>query len=62
MTYLYSVHYTPLPQSFFLIGHSSEAKFLPSDHPLTCIVSQSDESDLRWLTIRSMLDVSDVIR
>ena len=52
---------TPVPQSFLLIVHSSEAKFISSGHPWKTIVSQSDESDLCLSTIRSVSDVSGVI-
>ena len=37
---------TPVPLSFLLIVHSSEARFISSDHPRKTIVPQSDESDL----------------
>ena len=36
---------TPVPQSFLLIVHSSEPRFISSDHPWKTIVPQSDESD-----------------
>ena len=52
---------TPVPQSFLLIVHSSEARFISSDHPRTTIAPQSDESDLCLPTIRSMSGVSGVI-
>ena len=52
---------TPVPQSFLLIVHSSEARFISSDHPQKIIVPQSDESDLCLSTIRSVSGVSGVI-
>ena len=52
---------TPVPQSFWLILHSSEARFISSGHLRKTIVSQSDESDLCLSTIRSVSDVSGVI-
>ena len=48
---------TPVPQRFWLILHSSEARFISSGHLRKTIVSQSDESDLCLLTIRSVSDV-----
>ena len=47
--------YTPVPQSFWLILHSSEARFISSGHLWKRVVSQSDESDLCLSTIRSDL-------
>ena len=52
---------TPVPQRFWLILHSSEARFISSGHLRKTIVSQSDESDLCLLTIRSVSDVFDVV-
>ena len=52
---------TPVPLSFLLIVHSSEARFISSDHPRKTIVPQSDESDLCLSTIRSVSGVSGVI-
>ena len=52
--------YTPVPQSLWLILHSSEARFISSGHQRKTIVSQSDESDLCLSTIRSVSDVSGV--
>ena len=52
---------TPVPQSFWLILHSSEARFISSGHLRKTIVSQSDEFDLCLSSIRSMPDVSGVI-
>ena len=52
---------TPVPQSFWLILHSSEARFISSGHLRKTIVLQSDESDLCLSTIRSVSDVSGVI-
>ena len=52
---------TPVPQSFLLIVHSSETRFISSDHPWKTIVLQSDESDLCLSTIRSVSGVSGVI-
>ena len=52
---------TPVPQSFWLILHSSEARFISSGHLRKTIVSQFDESDLCLSTIRSVSDVSGVI-
>ena len=52
---------TPVPQSFLLIVHSSEARFISSGHPWKTIVSQSDESDLCLSTIRSVSDVLGMI-
>ena len=49
------------PQSFLLIVHSSEARFISSDHPRQTIVPQLDESDLCLSTIRSVSGVSGVI-
>ena len=48
---------TPVPQSFWLILHSSEARFISSGHLRKTIVSQSDESDLCLSTIRSVSGV-----
>ena len=47
--------------SFWLILHSSEARFISPGHLRKTIVSQSDESDLCLSTIRSVCDVSGVI-
>ena len=55
------VAYTPVPQSFWLILQSSEARFISSCHLPKTIVSQSDESDLCLSTVRSVSDVSGVI-
>ena len=52
---------TPVPQKFWLILHSSEATFISSGHLRKTIVSQSDESDLCLLTIRSVSDVFGVV-
>ena len=52
---------TPVPQRFWLILHSSEARFISSGHLRKTIVSQSDESDLCLLTIRSVSDVFGVV-
>ena len=52
---------TPVPQSFLLIVHLSEARFISFCYPWKTIVSQSDESDLCLLTIRLVSDVSGVI-
>ena len=52
---------TPPPQSFLLIVHSLEARFISSDHPRKTFVPQSDESDLCLSIIRSMSGVSGVI-
>ena len=52
---------TPVPQSFLLIVHLSEARFISSDLPRKTIVSQSDESDLCLSTIRSVSGMSGVI-
>ena len=49
--------YTPVPQSFWLILHSSEARFISSGHLRKTIVSQSDESDLCLSTIGSVSDL-----
>ena len=49
---------TTVPQSFWLILHSSEVRFISSGHLWKTIVSQSDESDLCLSTIRSASDVS----
>ena len=51
----------PVPQSFLLIIHWSEARFTSSDHPQKTIVPQSDESELCLSTIRSVSGVSGVI-
>ena len=60
--YLSIMHaYTPVPLRFWLILHSSEARFISSDHPQKTIVPQSDESDLCLSTIRSVSGVSGVI-
>ena len=53
--------YTPVPLRFWLILHSSEARFISSGHPRKTIVSQSDTSDLCLLTIRSVSDVFGVV-
>ena len=53
--------YKPVPQRFWLILHSSEARFISSGHLWKTIVSQSDESDLCLLTIRSVSDVFGVV-
>ena len=52
---------TPVPLRFWLILHSSEARFICSGHLWKTIVSQSDESDLCLLTIRSVSDVFGVV-
>ena len=52
---------TPVPQRFWLILHSSEARFISSGHLRKTIVSQFDESDLCLLTIRSVSDVFVVV-
>ena len=57
----FSSHYTPVPQRFWLMLHSSEARFISSGHLWKTIVSQSDESDLCLLTIRSVSDVFGVV-
>ena len=51
----------PVPQSFWLILHSSEARFISFSHLRKTIVSQSDESDLCLSTIRSVSALSSVI-
>ena len=48
---------TPVKQRFWLFLHSSEARFISSGHLRKIIVSQSDESDLCLLAIRSVSDV-----
>ena len=53
--------YTPVPLRFWLILHSSEARFISSGHLQKTIVSQSDEFDLCLLTIRSVSDVFGVV-
>ena len=53
----FAVPYTPVPQSFWLILHSSEARFISSGHLRKTIVSQSDESDLCLSTISGQSDV-----
>ena len=53
--------YTPVPLRFWLIVHSLEARFISSGHLRKTIVSQSDESDLCLLTIRSVSDVFGVV-
>ena len=53
--------YTPVPLRFWLILRSSEARFISSGHLRKTIVSQSDESDLCLLTIRSVSDVFGVV-
>ncbi|XP_072175569.1 uncharacterized protein [Diadema setosum] len=51
--------YTPSPQRFSVIGHSSEAKLIASGHPLEkCIESQANGSDWCWSTTRSVSDMS----
>ena len=52
---------TNVPLRFWLILHSSEARFISSGHLRKTIVSQSDESDLCLLTIRSVSDVFGVV-
>ena len=52
-----SISHTPVPQSFWLILHSSEARFISSGHLWKTIVSQSDESELCLSTIRSLSSV-----
>ena len=52
---------TPVPQRFWLILHSSEARFISAGHLRKTIVLQSDESDLCLLTIRSVSDVFGVV-
>ena len=52
---------TSVPLSFLLIVHSSEARFISSDHPGKPIMPQSDESDLCLSTIRSVSGVSGMI-
>ena len=52
---------TSVPRSFLLILHSSEARFISSDHPRKTIVPPLDESDLCFLTIRSVSGVSGVM-
>ena len=56
-----SISYTPVPLRFWLILHSSEARFIASGHLRKTIVSQSDESDLCLLTIRSVSGVFGVV-
>ena len=51
------LNYTAVPQSFWLILHSSEVRFISSGHLRKTIVSQSDESDLCLSTIRSVSDL-----
>ena len=48
---------TNVPQSFWLILHSSEASFVSSGHLRKTIVSLSDESDLCLSTIRSVTEL-----
>ena len=55
--YNFCLSNTPVPLRFWLILHSSEARFISSGHLRKTIVSQSDESDLCLLTIRSVSDV-----
>ena len=52
-----SIFNTPVPQSFWLILHSSEARFISSGHLWKTIVSQSDEFDLCLSTIRPVSDL-----
>ena len=58
---IYAKPNTPVPLRFWLILHSSEARFISSGHLQKTIVSQSYESDLCLLTIRSVSDVFGVV-